>query len=87
MKQLQAIIGIPSAILLLLGLYFSYQPLLYIALAGCFAALVIRQVRLHKYSYMLGHPDRRYDESGYDASADPLDQAETYAAEEEEREK
>ena len=87
MKLSQAIIGIPSALLLFISIYLNYKTGLYIALGGCFFALIIRQIRLHKYSYMLGHPDRHSDKFGYDASSDPLDQAETYDIDEKEHKK
>ncbi|MCA0988520.1 hypothetical protein [Guptibacillus algicola] len=82
MKRSQAIIGIPSSLLLLISMLVSYEPGLIFGLSGCFVALVLRQIRLHRYSYRLGHPDRHSDEYGYGVSDDLLDEAEMYERDE-----
>ncbi|WP_377890785.1 hypothetical protein [Alkalihalobacillus sp. R86527] len=82
MKKSQVIIGIPSGLLLLISMLISYEPGIIFGLSGCFVALVLRQIRLHRYSYRLGHPDRYSDEYGYGSSDDLLDEAETYERDE-----
>lgn len=78
MKKLQYSIGLPSGILLLVSLLLSYNPGLIVALGGIFLSLVCRQIRLHKHSYKLGHPDRHADKDGYGFRDDHLEEAETY---------
>ncbi|WP_270180868.1 hypothetical protein [Alkalihalobacillus sp. CinArs1] len=78
LKKIQYMIGLPSALILMISLLVSYEPVTIIALIGCFIALVCRQIRYHRYSYRLGHPDRHSDELGYDLTDDHLDEAETY---------
>ncbi|SFG15027.1 hypothetical protein SAMN05216353_12525 [Halobacillus alkaliphilus] len=89
MKLFQAIIGIPSLLLFFISISLNYKTGLFIALGGCFFALTIRQIRLHKYAYRLGHPDRHSDKFSYDDDdfIDPLDQAETYEIDEKEHNK
>ncbi|ASF41002.1 hypothetical protein CEH05_18290 [Halobacillus halophilus] len=89
MKLFQAIIAVPSLLLFFISIYFNYETGLYVALGGCVFALIIRQIRLHKYSHMLGHPDRHSDKFRYDDGdfIDPLDQAETYEIDEKENKK
>ncbi len=81
MKKIQLMIAVPSLILLLLSLLLNSKTGSFISLGGVFVSVIIRQIRLHRYSYMLGHPDRHFnrcDRIRYDDSWDPLDQAETY---------
>ncbi|MGA9288029.1 MAG: hypothetical protein WBV93_06710 [Anaerobacillus sp.] len=78
MKIVQAIIAIPSAICLCVSLFISYHPGILISFCGIFVALLVRLIRVHNDTYMLGHPDRHADDYGYELSNDPLDQAETY---------
>lgn len=61
MKKMQVIIAIPSIPLLLFSLLTSYKAELFIAMAGLFVALLLRQIRLWKYRAILDHPSRRYD--------------------------
>ncbi|WP_430787286.1 hypothetical protein VBD025_16050 [Virgibacillus flavescens] len=78
MKKIQLMIGVPSLILLFLSLFLNYKSGLLISIGGAFVSLIIRQIRLQKYSYMLGHPDRHFGRFSNDNSIDPLEQAETY---------
>lgn len=78
MRKIQLMISLPSSILLIYSLLTDYKTGLFISLGGVFVSLIIRQIRLQKYSYMLGHPDRHFDRISHDDSMDPLEQAETY---------
>ncbi|WP_156291869.1 hypothetical protein [Oceanobacillus salinisoli] len=78
MKKIQLLIAVPSAILLFLSLFLNYKTGLFISMGGVFVSFIIRQIRLQKYSYMLGHPDRHFGRFSNDNSIDPLEQAETY---------
>ncbi|GAA0603100.1 MULTISPECIES: hypothetical protein [Virgibacillus] len=75
LKKIQLIIGLPSGILLLTSLFLDYRIGLFISLGGGLVALIIRQIRLQKYVYMLGHPDRHLSRGDSD---DLLEKAETY---------
>lgn len=61
MKKAQIIIAIPSSLLLIASLLTSYKAGLFIAMAGFFVALLLRQIRLWKYGAILNHPSRRYE--------------------------
>ncbi|MFC2949993.1 hypothetical protein [Virgibacillus sediminis] len=78
MKKIQLMIAVPSSILLFLSLFLGYNTGLYISMGGIFVSLIIRQIRIQKYAYMLGHPDRHLGRFSNDNSIDPLEQAETY---------
>ncbi|WP_273851991.1 hypothetical protein [Guptibacillus spartinae] len=61
MKKTQIIIAVPSSLLLVISMITSYKAGLFIAMAGLFVALLLRQIRLWKYRAILDHPSRRYD--------------------------
>jgi hypothetical protein len=58
MRNIQAIIAIPSVILLFISLFFHLPYLFYIAIPGIVAALTIKQIRLRDSALILGNPDR-----------------------------
>jgi len=65
MKKAQMIIAIPSVFLLIFSLLTSYKAGQFIAMAGLFITLLVRQIRLWKYGEILTHPNRLYEgESG-----------------------
>ncbi len=47
MRNVQAIIAIPSVILLFTSLFFHLPYIFYIAIPGIVAALIIKQIRLN----------------------------------------
>ncbi|WP_273833892.1 hypothetical protein [Guptibacillus sedimenti] len=61
MKKVQIILAIPSGFLLIYSLLTSYKAGQFIAMAGLFITLLVRQVRLWKYGAILTHPSRRYE--------------------------
>ncbi|MCA0173951.1 hypothetical protein [Bacillus sp. RAR_GA_16] len=61
MKKTQMIIAVPPSLLLIISLITSYKAGLFIAMAGLFVALLLRQIRRWKYGAILDHPSRRYD--------------------------
>ncbi|MDL4842375.1 hypothetical protein [Aquibacillus rhizosphaerae] len=81
MKKIEWMIQLPSLILLLISLLLNYKTGSFISIAGVFLSLIIRQIRLHKYSYILGHPERHFyrrDRVSGSEAWDDVDQAETY---------
>ncbi|WP_010532241.1 hypothetical protein [Lentibacillus jeotgali] len=78
MKKAQSIFAIPSLSLFFIFLLLNYRTGVFISLGVILIALIIRQIRLQKYTYILGHPDRH---ARYNRSDDLLDQAETYVKE------
>ncbi|MFC4558336.1 hypothetical protein ACFO3D_08930 [Virgibacillus kekensis] len=78
MKSIQVTLGILSLLLLSISLLVNYNNGVIISLIGLFISLILRQVRLQKYAYILGHPDRHAGKYGSDNSSDLLTQAETY---------
>ncbi|OAT85972.1 hypothetical protein A6P54_17635 [Bacillus sp. MKU004] len=64
MKNIQAIIAIPSVILLFISLFFHLPYLFYIAIPGIVGALVIKQIRLRDSAMILGNPDRSKYQNG-----------------------
>ncbi|MYL65112.1 hypothetical protein GLW07_17275 [Bacillus hwajinpoensis] len=61
MKKAQMLIAIPSGFLLVFSLLTSYKAGQFIAMAGLFITLLVRQIRLWKYGTILDHPSRRYE--------------------------
>ena len=61
MKKAQMVIVILLSLLLLFSLLTSYKAGLFIAMAGLFISLLLRQIRLWKYGTIFDHLSRRYE--------------------------
>jgi hypothetical protein len=64
MRSVQAIIAIPSVIVLFISLFFHLPYLFYISIPGIVAALIIKQIRLRDSAMILGKPDRGKYQNG-----------------------
>ena len=71
MKKFQLLIALPSILLLSVALFFHLDFLFYLALAGIFMAMMIKQFRMRGQMYEMRHPDGvKEDDTEIDVSGE-----------------